>query len=149
MQEISASLAAAIDDAVPGWVERSVRRLLMAFFGRAEPSVMAEAGEAGRRAAADVGPRIRELLRADIDEQSTNPLSILRGAVVYPTEVLRRAGVPAVVRDDFAERQFPDDDYDLTPARFADIDQGLVELGIVWGATKAKAHLDRHRPGTA
>jgi len=64
--------------------------------------------------------------------------------------VLRQAGVPGVVRDEEAQRQFPDDDYDLTPANFADLDAGpteggLAEAGIAWGAAKAHVVLARRR----
>jgi hypothetical protein len=54
--------------------------------------------------------------------------------------------VPAIERDRQAEAQFPDDDYDLTPASFADLDPALHEPGLRWGAAKAHVHLRRHRP---
>jgi hypothetical protein len=59
--------------------------------------------------------------------------------------VLRAAGVPPIVRDEFDERAFPDDVYGLIPAAFADIDASLYEPGLVWGAAKAHAHLVRRR----
>ncbi len=140
-----------IDARLAGWVERSVQRVLVAHRGRADPHVMAAARRAGERARADIVPRVRALLMADIDDQRTNPLSIIRQAVRYPTEVLRRAGVPAVERDRFSEDRFPDDHYDLTPASFADVDPALFEPGVEWGAAKAWLHMQRHgRPrGTA
>ncbi|MBW3574463.1 MAG: hypothetical protein KY450_06280 [Actinobacteria bacterium] len=138
-------LAAAVEAALPGWVERSVRRRLVDWTGSADPDVVRRATEAGRRAAMEVGGELRRLVAADIDEQWTNPLSILRGAVRYPTAVLRQAGVPPVVRDDFDERHFPDDDYGLVPLAFADIDPALHDLGLAWGAAKAMVHLRRHR----
>ena len=84
-----------------------------------------EAAVAGRRAALEVGERLRALLATDIDEQRTNPLSVLRGAVVYPTEVLKAAGVAPVARDAFVEQAFPDDIYNLSPASWRDIDESL------------------------
>jgi len=69
----------------------------------------------------------------------------VRSAVVFPTEVLRAAGVPPVDRDEAARTMFPDDDYDLTPASFAELDPALTEVGIVWGAAKAHVHLARRR----
>ncbi len=137
-------LIASIDASLAGWVERSVERVLTAYRGSVDPQVMAEARAAGEAAQADIVPRVRALLTADIDEQRTNPLSILRQAVPYPTEVLRRAGVPAVERDRFAADRFPDDDYDLTPASFADIHPSLLDAGVAWGAAKAWAHKQRH-----
>jgi len=85
------------------------------------------------------------LFAQDVDDQRVNPLAIVRGAVRYPTEVLRVAGVPPVVRDEFDERAFPDDLYALTPASFADVDPALHEPGLLWGAAKAHAHLTRRR----
>ena len=144
--ERAEALAAAVEAALPGWVERSVERLLVAWAGRADPAVMAEARTAGVAAVADVGARVRTLLEADIDEQRSGPLAVLRSAVAYPSGVLRSAGVPPVERDAFSEEHFPDDDYDLTPATFADVDQSLHEPGLAWGAAKAWAHRRRHLP---
>ena len=140
MQEQADALADGVEAVLPGWVERSVRRRLR----RDDPEVMAAAGAAGRRAREEVGTRMRALLGADVDAQATTPLSLLRDAVLYPTEVLRAAGVPPVDRDDYARDRFPDDDYDLTPATFADVDPALSDLGIAWGAAKAWAHKQRH-----
>jgi hypothetical protein len=94
----------------------------------------------------DVGAQVRALLTTDIDEQTTTPLAIVRGAGVrYPTGVLRGAGVPPVERDSFVERAFPDDLYDLAPASFADLDPALQEKGLEWGAAKAFEHKRRHQ----
>ena len=134
-----------LEEGLPGWVERSVEQILVAFSRRADESVMVEARAAGQRARDDIVPRVRTLLEADVDAQWTNPLAIVRAAVRYPTEVLRAAGVPPVVRDEQAERQFPDDDYDLTPTRLADIDPELHEPSLAWGAAKAFVMKARHR----
>ena len=80
-----------------------------------------------------------------MDEQRTGPLAVIRTAVRYPTEVLAAAGVGPVQRDEFAERSFPDDVYDLAPASFADLDPALHEPGLVWGAAKAHVVLARRR----
>ena len=140
------ALADGVQAALPGWVERSVEQVHVARLVRRPPAEVRDAAaEAGRAAAEDVGPRVRALLSLDIDEQRTNPLALLREAVRYPTRVLRDAGVPPVARDEFAVRQFPDDDYDLTPTSFAEIDPELHEPGLVWGAAKAHVHLARRR----
>lgn len=148
-EEVLRSSAAALTDgivtAIPTWVVRSVERLCVAWAGRVGPEVAVAAEAAGQAAAADAGGQIRDLLALDIDEQRTTPLAILRGAVRYPTEVLRDAGVPVVERDSYAEKAFPDDVYALTPASLADIDPALAEIGIVWGAAKAFEHKARHR----
>ncbi len=142
----AAALADGVEAALPQWVERSVERVHVQALGRRPPpEVRAAAAEAGRAAATDVGTKVRELLRADVDEQWTGPLAVVRRAVPYPTAVLRDAGVPPVERDDVAVRQFPDDAYDLSPASFADLDPGLHDAGLVWGAAKAHVHLARRR----
>ncbi|HWH35252.1 MAG TPA: hypothetical protein VNT56_08035 [Acidimicrobiales bacterium] len=144
MDDVSDRLAAAVEGTLPSWVERSVRGRLRDWRGAADPQTMAAATTAGFRAAEEVGAELRRLLAADIDQQWTNPLAILRGAVCYPTEVLRAAGVPPVVRDDYDQAHFPDDDYGLVPRTFADIDPSLADLGLAWGAAKAYAHQQRH-----
>lgn len=143
----AAELAAGVDATVSTWVVASVARIMVAFAGGVPPEVVAASEEAGRRAADEIGPAMRALLEADIDEQTTTPLALLRWAVRYPTAVLRSAGVPPVERDSFAETAFPDDAYDLAPASFADIDPALGEVALRWGAAKAFEHKRRHRPG--
>ena len=148
MQEHATALADAVEAALPGWVERSVAKR-MADVGRSDPDVAAAAAAAGHRAQREIGPRVRALLGADIDEQRTTPLALLREAVRYPTEVLRAAGVEPRERDEMQERLFPDDVYDLTPATFADVDPDLAEPGLAWGAAKAWTHRRRHGAGIA
>jgi len=140
MQEHGRRLADAIEVALPAWVERSVARRLP----EADVEVRSAASAAGARAAAEVGAEVRALLDRDVDRQRTTPLTLLRAAVRYPTEVLREASAPPVVRDREQERLFPDDVYDLTPATFADVDPALGDLGLAWGAAKAITHLRRH-----
>src|SRR5436305_3441934 len=145
MEEQVAALADAVEVALPRWVERSVERVLVAWSGTADPSVMEEAARAGKQAAAEVGPQLRALLALDVDEQRTTPLTLLRAAARYPTAVLRAAGVPPVARDEHQARLFPEDDYDLAPANFADVDPALADPGLTWGAAKAYEHLQRHK----
>jgi hypothetical protein len=144
LRAYGAALADGVVAALPGWVERSVERLVVAYRGALDDDTRAAASAAGEQAALEVGPPLRRLLEQDVDDQRVNPLAIVRSAVRYPTEVLRVAGVPPVVRDDFAEDRFPDDVYDLTPAAFADLDPALHELGLRWGGAKAFVHKRRH-----
>ena len=139
------ALADGVEAALPAWVERSVTRLAEANAGPLSAEVRAAAVDAGQRAAAEVGGEVRALLATDVDEQRANPLAVLRTAVRYPTAVLRAAGVPPVRRSEFDERTFPDDDYGLAPATWADLDPALHERGIVWGAAKAHVVLGRRR----
>jgi len=146
LAEVATTLADGVDAALPGWVQRSVDRVWRAQRGAAPPAeVTAAAAAAAAEAAAQVCPRVRALLALDIDEQRTNPLSLVRPATRFPTGVLAGFGVEPVVRDAQAVRQFPDDPYDLTPMSFADLDPELLEAGIVWGAAKAHVHLARRR----
>lgn len=139
-------LADGIEAALGPWVERCVARVADAW----RPGLAAEladvAAEAGRAATAEVAPRVRALLLADVADQATGPLAVVRGAVAHPTAVLAAAGVPPLVRDAFAERAFPEDAYDLAPATFADLAPELHEPGLVWGAAKAHVVLARRRP---
>jgi hypothetical protein len=132
IEEHAIALADAIEAALPQWVRSCTDR-----FG-------IDAGDAPDRATADLMPRIRELLAQDIDAQRTTPLSLLREAARYPTEVLRAAGVAPVGRDDHDRAMFPDDDYGLTPASFADFGDDVSSAGIAWGAAKAWTHRQRH-----
>lgn len=137
LAEQGSALADAMLAALPGWAGRAVARY--------RPDLEA-AGEASGRQAADVlGPRLRRLLAADVDDQRANPLAVAREAVAWPTAVLRDAGVAPVDRDDFDRSHFPDDDYALTPMSFADLGPAVPDVGIVWGAVKARAHLLRHK----
>lgn len=130
-------LADALVAALPGWAERHVARF--------RPDLAAAGRAAGLEAVEVLGPRLRALLAADVDEQRTNPLAIVREAVAWPTAVLREAGVPPVERDDHDRAHFPDDDYGLTPMTWLDLDESVQEPGIVWGAIKAHTHLQRHK----
>lgn len=142
------ALVEAVDVALPGWVVRSVRQRWVAWEGAEPPPVVLErAASAGQRARAEVVAELRELLATDVDAQRSNPLAVIRRAVAYPTAVLLEAGVPPVDRDADAERLFPDDLYDLSPAAFADLDPAVHEPGLVWGAAKAHVILRRRRSG--
>lgn len=140
----AAALADRVEAALPQWVASSVAR-------RLTPDVTTpddfegKVAAAGRAAASEVGGRVRELLRLDIDEQWTNPLTLIRTAIRYPTGLLSELGVPPVDRDAEARRFHPDDVYDLTPASFAELGPDVHNDGISWGAAKAHVHLRRRR----
>jgi hypothetical protein len=144
LAELALALAEGIERALPGWVERCVATVVAERAPELGDGLAAQASEAGRRAAAEIGPLVRALLEADLDAQRTTPLALVRRAVRYPTEVLRAAGVPPRPRDPFVTARFPDDDYDLSPAGYVDLDPALHELGMAWGAAKAFVHRRRH-----
>lgn len=146
LDRYAAALADGVESALPGWVVASVSRVMIAWAGEMPEEIAEAATAAGRRAQKEVGVAVRQLLGLDIDEQKSTPLSLLRGAVRYPTEILVTAGVPPVRRDAFAERSFPEDPYGLSPATFADLDPALGDIGLAWGAAKAFEHKRRHGP---
>ena len=142
-------LADAAREAVPRWLVRCVvqtaRRRGVPPDGEVMQSIIADAELMSTSAGPIVLAELQSLLATDVDAQQTNPLSVLRGATRFPTEVLARHGVPHERRDPFAARAFPDDVYGLSPATWADVDESLAEPGLVWGAWKAMTVLARRR----
>ena len=100
---------------------------------------------AGMRAYESLAVELRALLSADIDAQRGTPLSILRRAVAWPSEVLRVAGLAPVPRDPDDAARFPDDVYGLTPAAFSDFGEATGDAGLRWSVAKAFEHKRRHQ----
>lgn len=139
-------LVAAVEVALPGWVQRAVaERWAAGTDGEPPPEVQEATREAAAAAVDDVVPALRALLAGDVADQRTNPLEVIRRGVVHPTLVLQGAGVAPVDRDEQARRIFPDDLYDLVPGAFADLDPAVEEPGLRWGAAKAHVLLRRRR----
>lgn len=136
------ALADEIERALPGWVSAAVA----ARTGGTVPTELEDTvASAGAAAAEEVGGQIRALLDLDIDDQWTNPLTLIRTAIRYPNQVLRDASVPHVNRDAQAKRFHPEDVYGLIPSSFADLGPAANDLGLSWGAAKAHVHLRRRR----
>jgi hypothetical protein len=141
LRDAQARIAHGVAAVLPGWVERSVARIVDAW-GQLDPdrrrAVLGQARDAGAAAAARVGRELGALFALDVAGQRRTPLQIVRTAVVEPTEVLWAAGVPPVGRDAFAERACPDDVYGLVPTTLGDLgDRELAPLHLVWGMAKA------------
>jgi len=145
LSDIGERLADEIEIALGPWVVKSITTVFEAWHGEMTSTAAADAAAAAAAVTDDLVPRLRQLLAADVDDQWTNPLQLIRGSVSHVTDALSRLGVGEVVRDDFAERTAPSDVYGLEPARFADVDASLHEIGLAWGAAKAKAHIARRR----
>ncbi len=141
-------LSDALVVAVPVWIERIVVARATGAGLPDDDGLRAVAAQAGYLAVQDVGPRLGRLMATDIDRQESSPLQLLREAVVHATAALRRLGVAPLVRDPQASELHPDDDYDLVPGAFADVDEALTEVGVQWGAAKAHVHLQRRRRAT-
>ena len=110
----------------------------------ATPDDAARVGAAAEAAASTAIDGLRRLFGADIDEQWTTPIDVVRRSTGELSELLAGMGVAPVVRDEFEERAFPDDPYGLAPRTLADIDASLQEPALLWGAAKARLHLERH-----
>lgn len=145
LRSYAGELADALEVALPAWVEASIMSAAARAGHEVDDGMVQEARDAGARAGREVGPRLRSLLLADIDDQRTTPLEVLRRSTGYATEVLHNAGVPHPARDQFAVDAFPDDVFGLAPATFADLSPALLDLGVRWGAAKAHVHLARRR----
>jgi hypothetical protein len=139
LAEKATALADGIEAAIGPW-------LVGAVVQRAGEGARAEAEAVADATAAEIVPRLRALLAADIDEQASTPLALLRAAVGPANELLTELGVPLADRDEFAERAFPEDVHALAPAAFEDVAPELKGPGIEWGAAKAYVHLRRRRP---
>lgn len=142
LHEASDAIVTGVERELSGWVERSVTRILDAW-GRtsAEARVDAErdAVVAGRRATARVVAELHALFALDPEAQRATPLEIVRHAYLEPTAVLAAAGIPAVERDEFAERAWPDDTYGLVVHGLGDLGDGdLAPLQMAWGLAKSK-----------
>ena len=138
----AADLASAVEAAIGPWIRSAVRSRHHSSLPKAvEAELELVSGQAG----AEIGTKLRQLLVLDIDQQWTNPLSIIRSAVRYPTSILVSLGTQPPTRVSSAQRLHPDDIYDLTPASFADLGPDVHESGLVWGAAKAHIHLHRRK----
>ena len=147
MQEIGLELAGELEKALPLWVETQTKKIYEAWSGEWSDSIAAEARTAGEQCCEQLLPLIRNLFESDFANQQTTPLAILRRAAEFPTQVLKSRGVGPVVRDEFAESNFPKDVYDLTPTAFLDFGPKAHDLGIAWGAAKAFMHLQQRNGG--
>jgi hypothetical protein len=150
LQEASDAILVGVERELPGWVERSVRRILDAW-GRAPADARAraerDAVDAGRTATDRIVAELRSLFALDVEEQRSTPLEIVRRAYREPTAVLAAAGIAPVERDDFAERAWPDDTYGLVVHGLGDLgDEDLAPLQMAWGLAKAKVLRARRGP---
>ncbi len=141
----ASDLADGIAAALGPWVVRSVVEVADRWRSGAGVDLVIPAEQAAGVAIEEVVPMVRDLLTADVDAQASSPLAVVRLAVRYPTQVLADAGVPTQPRDEFAERNFPEDVYGLAPASLADLDPELQRAGLVWGAAKAHVVMARRR----
>ena len=141
----SDDLVAAVDRVVENWLVRIAQERLTQHFGDVPTDLREAVKQAAHEGRMRTVERLAQVLRADVDAQQANPLQILRQSVVHVATVLRKAGVPEVLRDEFDASINPGDVYSLYPAHWSDVDESLTEPGIVWGAAKAATVLQRRR----
>lgn len=140
-----AALLVAVGDAIAPWIIRCVKsRLPVDLDETSRTLALTEAAQVGTEARAETVEALRALLDLDVDAQSSNPMAVIRQAVVHVTAVLESAGAEPMRRDPFAERAFPADIYDLSPANFDEVSPDLHDVGLMWGAAKAHLVLSRH-----
>lgn len=143
LQVYAGALGAAFEQIAESWFVRLVEQHAP---GSTTDPVIADQL---RTAASETVGELHALLSVDIGAQRIGPLEILRRSVRgAPTAILASIGAAPVERDDFAQSNFPDDVFGLTPASFGDVDPALHEPGLVWGAAKAHVHLRRRREAT-
>jgi len=135
-------LVAGVHEGGRKWVEAVVVRVVDAWGALEEDAraaALGAAATAGARAADRVEAELQVLFELDPAQQRATPLELIRSLRIEATEVLRSAGVPEVVRDEYETRAFPDDVYGIvlhTPAELGDEDLGGALLA--WGLGKAK-----------
>lgn len=145
MSPYAEQLLAAVDAAVPGWIEGAMRGRLHAAGLEPDAVLSARLDALAEAIGAVIHTDLGALLALDVDDQRANPLAVLRAAVEPANALLAELGVPAPRRDEFEQRSFPTDTYGLGPATWSDVADSVHEPGIVWGAWKAKTVLDRRR----
>lgn len=82
---------------------------------------------------------LSELLDQPAAEQRRSPLELFQEAMQFPTAALEAAGVPPVPRDPVSESALPGDIYDLAPASSQALGEGVWQVHLEWGASKAAA----------
>jgi hypothetical protein len=151
MREGADAIVDGVRRLAPGWVVRTVSGLIEAY-GRLDPRTaeraIAQAHEAGARAATRVTHDLEALFARPPAEQRTTPLVIVRSLRTEATAVLRDAGVPEVERDPYDLRAFPDDVYGIVPKSIVELgDEDLGGALLAWGMGKARVLREQKFPG--
>ena len=142
LAEHAAGLGDLLVDIVPAWVDHALR---VRSPHETDPAALQAASRRVVESAQTTTlPAIVRLLDADIDEQWSSPLDIVRSLVPVITGELDGLGAQVVARDPGTIDMYPDDRFALIPATFADIHPDLHQPGLAWGAAKAHIHLRRH-----
>jgi hypothetical protein len=137
---VSDAIVTGVERELPGWVHVQVVRIADAWGRLAEDErARLDAGTdaVARATTARVVDHLRALLGADPQEQRATPLQVVRTSYEEPTALLASFEIPAVERDEFDERAWPDDRYGLVPRSLGDLgDPDLGPLLLAWGMAK-------------
>ncbi len=151
MSEAAALLVDGVERLGAAWVVRAVTFIVDAYDRLDAPArehTLEAAHAIGPAAAARVASDLRALFVLDPADQHATPLEIIRTLRYEVTGVLEAAGIPAVERDQYETRAFPDDMYGIVPKSVAEL--GDDELGgalIAWGMSKARVLRERAESG--
>jgi hypothetical protein len=142
LRQTGEAIVTAVDDLGASYLEREAMRVIDAW-DRLDVGERAGIGQdlrdAARRATRRVTEELRALASQPAGAQAMTPLEVVRTLPREPTEVLVSAGIPALVREPFEERAWPDDRYGLVPRSLADLgDPDLGPLYLAWGMAKAR-----------
>lgn len=144
--EQSAFLVVYTTMATPDWVSRCVESRILQVStgtGRGLPfrddrweGVLRRGEEEGFAASRYVAHELRRLVASDV-RSSITPLTIVRSAIRYPTQVLREAGITTVQPTPLTRTDAQiDDPYGLSPATLAALHPLLPEVAWRWEASR-------------
>ncbi len=137
---MSDAIIAGVERELPGWVRANVARIADAwgrFTADERTRLDSSTDDVARAATTRVLDDLGALLATDALEQRATPLQVVRSAYEEPTALLASFGIPAVERDEFDERAWPDDRYGLVPRSLGDLgDPDLGPLLLAWGMAK-------------
>lgn len=147
LADIGAAIASAVEELAVDYLVRRAADVVDAWglvAGEDRPDLDARILRASVEARNRVTAELRVLLGEPAAAQGATPLEVVRGLPREVTRVLAASGIPAVVRDPFDERAWPDDRYEMVPRSLADLgDSRLAPLHLAWGVAKAKALRER------
>ncbi len=152
--EQSAFLVVYATIATPDWVSRCVESQLLhaqTCDGRIRPfcddfweGVLRRGQEEGFAASRYVARELRMLVSNNVDTGHITPLSIVRGAVTYPTLVLLEAGINPVRQSLLTTTVAQvEDPYGLSPATLATLHPLLPEVAWRWEVARSAVLRER------
>jgi hypothetical protein len=142
--------------ATPNWVYRCVESQLLlsqTLAARERPfsddfwdRVLRRGEEGGFAASRYVAHALRMLVSSDVASRHTTPLSIVRRAVTYPTQVLQEAGILPVRQSLLTTRvAHVEDPYGLAPTTLAALHPLLPEVTRRWEVARTAMLWERSR----